>query len=378
MNGAFFPCLRGLGVTALKWNVLSVASAALIGANAVGRPVSPPPSPPPPTHFVLPEGATMIGQSTFATIRVAPPSPTGDVVSQRPTYRSQDEWYAQEAGVTIAEALKRNAEQAALRPAVERLRVRLASAEPDNYVDVKMIHRPDWGYIFYFKRDPAATLAKYSVNPRFRAAQAAFTHAELNSIVAPWAKRFGEAGILNGYGINAIESRVELSMGVTAAEYRALAKPKGWGEIPAPIMLSFAGDLPFARIDPRIAGLLRGFASESRATMMQMEAGFEGQVVLIDGCLRRKTKDGSKGPLAVFHQETGIGLDAQGYLAAIDRRTGKASGRIGEMWSWAGPNPGMRFDGLDALKAACGDGPIVNVGNPESRARFKARYARVN
>ena len=76
----------------------------------------------------------------------------------------------------------------------------------------------------------------------------------------------------------------------------------------------------------------------------------------------------------MFHRETGIGLDAQGYLAIIDRRTGRAKGRIGEMWSWAGPNPGTQFDGLEELKAACGDGPVTNVGNPESEARFQARY----
>ena len=104
-----------------------------------------------------------------------------------------------------------------------------------------------------------------------------------------------------------------------------------------------------------------------------MEAGFTGQIILDDGCLRMRTRDESKGALAVFHRETGIGLDAQGYLAAIDRLTGKAKGRIGEMWSWAGPNPGTMFDGLEALKAACGGGPIANVGNPESRARFKTR-----
>ena len=106
---------------------------------------------------------------------------------------------------------------------------------------------------------------------------------------------------------------------------------------------------------------------------MQPEAGFSGRVILDDGCLRLATRGKSKGPLAVFHRETGIGIDEHGYLAAIDRKTGKARGRIGEMWSWAGPNPDTGFDGLEELKSACGDGPLVNVGNPESQARFKAR-----
>ncbi len=83
-----------------------------------------------------------------------------------------------------------------------------------------------------------------------------------------------------------------------------------------------------------------------------------------------------KGPLVVFRRETGIGLDAQGYLAIIDRATGKPKGRIGDYWEWAGPNPDKLFDGLETLKAACGDGPIAYVGNPESEARSEARHGR--
>lgn len=344
-----------------RMRILALLTAAAVAPSVMAAPPA-----------TVPTGAK-VGASGYATIRVAPPSPTGDVKSQRPTYRTVSEWYAQEHGLQLAEARKRMAEQQALMPAFERLRVRLAQAEPDNYVDAEIVHRPDWGYRLYFKRAPDATLRKYMKHPRFRAARANYTRAELDAIVAPWAKRFGEAGILNVYGAGALNSRVDMSLGVTAAEYEALAAAKGWGAVPSPIGLSFARDLATPRVDLRVVKLLRGFASESRTTSLQMEAGFEGQIILDDGCLRRRTKDGSKGPMVVFHQETGIGLDAQGYLAAIDRRTGKATGRIGEMWSWAGPNPGTAFDGLEALKAACGDGPIANVGNPESRARFKKR-----
>lgn len=350
-------------------------AAVLVVIGAAGAAQVPPPPPPVTIHHpVLPKGATMVGKTPFATILKAPPSPTGDIKPQRQNYRTVSEWYAQEEGLPLEEAKKRLSEQQGLLPVFQRLQERLLASEPDNYVDARFVHRPDWAYILYFKRDPEATLRKYSVNPRFRAAKAPFAKAELEAMLAPWAKRFGEAGIVGGWGVNAFDGRVEMMMSITEAEFRRLARQKGWGEVPSPIQLSFAGDLPFPRVDPAIAPLLRGFASESRATTIQLEAGFSGRAILDDGCLRLATKDGSKGPLVVFHRETGIGLDAQGFLATIDRRTGKATGRIGEMWSWAGPNAGKEFDGLAELKAACGDGPIVNAGNPESQSRFQARH----
>jgi len=354
--------------------LVGVAAIALLASGALSRSI--PTRPAKSIGAVLPAGAAIIGASKFATIRVAPPSPTGDVKSERQNYRTVSEWYAHENRLTLAEAKKRLSEQQGLQSVFERLQERLRRDEPDNYVDARLVHQPDWAYILHFKRDPDATLRRYTINPRFKAAHSAYTTAELQAIIAPWAKRFADENIGGGYGLSPTEGRVEMMMSVTAAEYRAVALRKGWGAVPAPIRMGFAVEPAAPRVDPRIAHLLRGFASESRATGIQMEAGFTGQVILDDGCLRLRTKDGSKGPLVVFHKESGIGLDAQGYLAAIDRATGKATGRIGEMWSWGGPNPGTMFDGLQELKRVCGDGPIVNVGNPESRARFKARYAK--
>lgn len=324
------------------------------------------------TATAAPPGA-VVRKSGYATITRVPPSPTGDVVSQRPTYNGPIEFYAQEEGLTIAEARQRISEQMGFVPIFERLQERLRRLEPDNYISARINHQPDWHYVLFFKRDPEATLRRYSVNSRFKAARAGYTEAELKALATPWLKRFADAGIADVFGMDATAGRVSITIPITAAAYQAIAAQKGWGAVPAPINLHFAADHEVSRVDPRVAPLLRGFASGSRATTRQMEAGFSGRVILDDGCLRLESKGKAKGPLAVFHRETGIGLDAQGYLATIDRRTGKATGRIGEMWSWAGPNPATEFDGLAELKASCGDGPIFNVGNPESEARFKKR-----
>ena len=320
----------------------------------------------------------VIGRGGFATILRAPPSPTRDVKSARPTYNGPYEWYAQENGISLAEAKKRNGEFLAFRPTLDRLVERLRKHEPDNFVSVRMNHQPDWSYTLFFKRDPEATLRRYSVNPRVRAAKADYTEAELKALADPWVKRFSEAGIMGAYGFDTIAGKVSMMMQITEPEYRAVALARNWGTLPGPLQLSFPRAPDGPRVDPKVARYLRGFASESRSTGVQMEAGYSGRVVLDDGCLRLagEGRSKAKGPLVVFHRETGIGLDEQGYLAAIDRRTGKAKGRIGERWGWAGPNPATMFDGLEQLKAACGDGPVINVGNPESEARFLARYPR--
>ncbi|GAA4714221.1 hypothetical protein H9L13_04505 [Sphingomonas lutea] len=314
----------------------------------------------------------MIGTSTFATILEAPPSPTGDVAPQRNDFVSQEHWYARENGISVAEAKKRMADQQAISAEFEGLRARLAANESDNYTGVRMVHQPDWGYIFYFKRDAAATLARHTRNPRFRAAPGRFTDAEIKALVQPWAERFGKAGIMGGYGVDGTTGTAQMMMSVDREEYRAIAAREGWGTPPDGIALEFSRSLAIPAVDPRVAGLLRGFAYESRATVIQLEAGFSGRIILHDGCLRLGKADG---PLVVFHRETGIGLDRQGYLALIDRHSGKPLGRIGEMMSWAGPNEAKDYVGLDALKAACGgNGSVINAGSPESRARFEARH----
>ncbi len=318
----------------------------------------------------------VVQEGGFGTVRVVPPSPTGDVVSQRVNYRSVSEWYAQEEGLTVPEARKRLSEQMGFVPIFQRLEERLKRMEPDNYISARLNHQPDWSYTLFFKRDPEATLRRYSVNPRLKAASATMTEAELRQVAAPWLKRFAEARIDVVYGTDAIRGRIPITIPITRAAFDSIATREGWGKLPGVMQLSFAADHQLVRVDPRVAPLLRGFASERLATVMQMEAGFGGRVILDNGCLRLAGKGNAKGPLVVFHRETGIGLDGQGYLAVIDRRTGKAKGRIGEMWSWAGPNLGKEFDGLEELKAACGEGAVVNVGNPESEARFEARHAK--
>lgn len=308
-----------------------------------------------------------VGKSGYATVLKAPPAPIARSVPARP---------APVDPVAMAQARQEAAAMQALMPEFERLRLRLAAAERGNYTDARIVHDPDWAYVLYFKHEPAATLAKYTLNPRFRAALGRYTRQDLDTLIAPWAKRFSEAGIVGGYGSDATYGTANFSMSVTKEEYRAIAAQKRWGPVPAPIKLDFSQSLAFPAVDGRIAPLLRHFASERRATVIQLEAGASGRIFLRDGCLRMgRIGTAEPSSLAMFHKETGIGLDAQGYLALIDRTTGRPTGRVGEMFSWGAPN-GAREEMPEviALHVACGPGGVINVGNPESKFAFDRKY----
>ncbi|MEO5773759.1 MAG: hypothetical protein ABIQ32_06535 [Sphingomicrobium sp.] len=339
---------------------LAGITAALIATGAVAAP-----------QFV-PTGAT-IEASGFATVEKAPHVPYPDEPppsDNRP--RTEAEWYARDQGISIEEARKRQIEQQALMPVFERLLARLRVSEAGNYTSARMIHSPDWGYELYFKRDPEHTLALYTVNPRFKARLARYTQAELQALVKPWTDRFKKHGIAEGISIDDTYGTAQIMMNVSEEEYRALSGRENWGPVPEPVKLLFAGGLLYPAIEERARPFIRTFGHNDRATTIQLEGGFTGKIVMRGGCLRSGT--GKDAPLAFFHKETGIGVDEQGYLVLTDRRTGKSKGRIGEWFSWAGPNSiPADHPAVKDLQSKCGTAPVVYVGSPESEAQFRAR-----
>ncbi len=315
-----------------------------------------------------PTGAK-IEPSGFATIERAPPVPYPDApppAEDRPRFEA--EWYARNLGISVEEAQRRNREQQEARPEFERLIALLRAREAGNFTAPRMVHKPDWAYVLYFKRDPEGTLAKYTSHPRIRAALARYTEEELRAIATPWADRFVARKLIDGWGTDATFGTAEMMMNVTEEEYRAIAAREGWGPVPDAVVLRFSAPLDHPSMDERAKPIVRIFAQNSRSTGMQLEAGFSGRITMRDGCFY------SGKALAYFHRETGIGVDEQGYLALTDRRTGKSKGRIGEWFSWAGPNHiSEDMPMVRELRQRCGNAPIQNVGNPESAAQFRVR-----
>jgi len=341
----------------LKASLLSMAAVAA-GASSVA----------------VPTGAR-IEPSGFASIEIAPETSAKKPERNRGP-KDEAGFYAQMAGVSQAEAMKRIDAQNAMRPEFERLLATLRAKEKANFTSARMIHKPDWAYEIYFKRDAAKSLAKYTANPRFRPATAPYSLAELEKIAKPWTDRFTAQRLTGGWGMDDTYGTIEVMMNVTEAEYAEVVAREGWGPPPAPIKLSFAKPLPTPSVDPQIAPLVRIFAQNDRNTGIQLEALGGGRIYMKDGCLFTQTAGDKTEKLAYFHRETGVGLDDQGYLALIDRATGKAKGRLGEMFSWGGPNAvGEDFPLVKQLRAQCGNAPLFNVGNPESSNVFRKRYS---
>ena len=319
-----------------------------------------------------PTGAK-IEPSGYATIERAPHLPYPEEPPAADTNPGAEaEWYARDQGISVAEARQRQAEQQAMFTEFELLLANLRAREPGNFTAARMIHQPDWGYEMYFKRDPERTLAKYTQNPRFTAKHARYTREELEALIKPWTERFTAEKMTGGWGVDDTYGTANIMMAVTEAEFRAIAAREGWEAVPEAIKLEFAKPLGHPSVEEQAKPFIRAFAQESRSTVTQLLALGTGRIVMRDGCLRLGSAQDS--PLVMFHRETGIGIDDQGYLALKDRATGKSKGRIGEWFSWGGPN-GVSEDepSVVTLKKRCGNAPIANVGNPESHASFRAR-----
>ncbi|HEX9933164.1 MAG TPA: hypothetical protein VGB08_10015 [Allosphingosinicella sp.] len=147
------------------------------------------------------------------------------------------------------------------------------------------MHEPDWAYVFYFKRDRERTLARYTSNPRFRAAPARYTRGELEALIRPWTERFTKLRLTGGWRVDDTLGRAEIMMNVTEDEYREIAARGGWGPLPDAIELEFASPVRHPPVDEAARPFVRIFAQNDRGTGIQLTAAGFGRIVLRDGCL---------------------------------------------------------------------------------------------
>ena len=321
---------------------------------------------------VVPKGA-VIERSGFWTIAAAPDSSAQP--AKRGSTGNEQTFYAQLAGVSNAEASRRLRQQERTRPEFERLMRTLRARERGNYVDAELIHRPDWAYLLYFKRAPAATLARYTKNPRFQARPAKYSESELQRLTKPWIERLMSERLVTGYAMNARKGRADIDMVVSEEEFAAVARRRGWEKPPAYLNLRFDDAPSGTAVDPAIAPGIRIFPQSDRNLGIVNQAALGGRIVLRDGCFL-VIGHGGKEQLAYFGREVGLGMDSEGYLS-LHRRLAERRhlGRIGERFTWAGPI------GIDEtapmvaeLRKRCGNAPLMHVGVPESSAIFNARY----
>lgn len=321
----------------------------------------------------VPTGAK-IGPSGFASVGQVPPTALPDKPPPSEN-RPKDErgFYAQMAGISDAEAATRVREQHTTRGRFEKLLATLRKREAGNFTDARLVHKPDWAYVLYFKRDPERTLAKYIKHPHFKADRARYSTLELQEIARPWVERFGQHRLLGGHGTDARYGEVRMDLVVSEAEFGTIAEREGW-KIPGAIKLDFSDGVSGAAFTPEVGSLIRIFAQADRALGPTNQALLGGRIVLRDGCFY-VTGPTKPDRLAYFAREVALGPDEQGYLS-LRTRVGKPRhlGLIGEQLSWGGPI-GISEDApmVAELRARCGNSPLEHVGVPESSALFHVR-----
>ncbi|HET7816947.1 MAG TPA: hypothetical protein VFK58_05160, partial [Sphingomicrobium sp.] len=171
--------------------------------------------------------AARIEPSGFATVERAPPLAYPDEPPPPESWPGEERWYAQIYGLPAAEVRRRQRQQQALRPEFERLIALLRVREAGNFTAPRIVHKPDWAYVLYFKRDPERTLAKYASHPRIKAALARYSQEELKALARPWLERFAARKLAGGWDGDAGYGVAEIMMNVTEEEYQAIAAREG-------------------------------------------------------------------------------------------------------------------------------------------------------
>lgn len=319
----------------------------------------------------VPRGATM-NASGYATILSAPPTgpimatpmaPPPPPVNGRPTPPPMT------TEARAARARMMNPDKAA-REAAQTLDRRISRSERTNYVGMRIVRDPSPRFAFQFKRDAAAALARYTRDPRFTSREGGLTRAELQPIFDEWWKRFEPFRLVGGGAVYQFDGVVRFDMNIDEAGFREIWKRERW-TLPKRLELRFSPPRNARSIEPALVRYVRVFAREDRLPAIMLQAQLGGRVILRDGCFRLREHSGTGEPLVIFGRDVELRLDDQNYMALKNNGSSGPAPRIGEMMMWGGPRYFSEADpNVKALRAKCGTGPVVAIGEPESVGRF--------
>jgi hypothetical protein len=318
----------------------------------------------------IPAGARL-EPSGYLTIREAPPPPFPGEPPPEPVVIDEFAKRVSSRDPAVrAQAWEEVNGSPAFQAELQRLAQIIAREERDNFVQVRLVRDPAVAAEIWFKRDAARTLARYTSDPLFRPRQGGLNATEQESLTRLWMERMGSGEVISTFGISP-QGGVEISSAVEEAEFRRIAAERGWTLGPE-LNLTFPPPRPAAFADASLAPFVRVSARDANAKGIQLLAGSSGRIILQDGCFRLSDRQsGAPGPLVMFDRHTQLGLDAQNYLVVIGGPERERRYRIGEMGSWGGPNGVNESDpDVQELRRQCGDGPILNVAEPQSQRLF--------
>ncbi len=269
----------------------------------------------------LPRGAT-IGPSGYATILGTPPviaigsSPPGPVPPAPPPLpppppppNGRATPLPMDRAARAARSRYMNPDRRTLEPAME-LDRRLKVAESANYVGVRVVRDPNARYAFQFRRDAAASLARYTRDPRFTTREGGIPTRELQPIFDEWWKRFEPFRLVGGGAVYQFDGVVRFDMNIDEAEFRKIAARERW-TLPERLELVFSPPRNLRSIDPALARYVRVFPREDRLPAITHQALLSGRIILREGCFRVAEHARAGEPLVIFGRDVELGLDDQ-------------------------------------------------------------------
>lgn len=342
----------------------AILMCAVLGANAGEQPGSAA-APAAQADRLVPRGA-VIGRDGHATIADAASAPFTPVEPGL-TPPTPGQIAGQEQSRRAIESHRQ------LLPEVSTLGNWLRVAEKDNFVDLYYEHEGEPHAVVRFLRDAEATLAKYTRNPRIRAATARFTEAELKAAMDFMIETFRADRVIGGGGIGSKSNRADVVINVTEEEFRALVARKGV-TIPEAVKLEFRAKQPASSINrplpPEIARLVRIFPRHDRPLGPVPDTSSTVKVELRAGCFRLADKGDA---LVLFPLGAQLFVDGDGYLAFGEREV-PGYARVGESVTFHGiPEEMTAPDLVEPIHAACGPGKVLRINGMESEAADRAQ-----
>lgn len=179
--------------------------------------------------------------------------------------------------------------------------------------------------------------------------------------------------------VNEFDGVVRFDMQVDAATFQDIAEEEGWS-LPDRVELNFTPPPNTNAVDSALESLVRIMPRHDRVPAAILSAQLSGRVILRDGCFRLVRQDqADQEPLVMFDRDIELVRDEEGYMALQTPRASEPVARIGELMVWGGPRGVDEGDaGVQALRAACGEGEIVSVGTPSGAYYWRARPWKIN
>lgn len=137
----------------------------------------------------------------------------------------------------------------ATREAAQTLDRRLNTAERGNYIGLRIVRDPGPRPAFQFRRNAAATLAKYTRDPRFTWREDGIPASELQPVFDDWWKRFELFRLVGGGAVYEFDGVVRFDVNIDEAGYRKIAAREYW-MLPKRLELRFSPPRNMRSIDP--------------------------------------------------------------------------------------------------------------------------------